>query len=52
MSNDKPGPIINQCSPEYKSKCIEWALQTASARGAEEVVNAAKLFYEYVYENK
>jgi hypothetical protein len=56
MSDAKPGPIINQCSPEYRSRCVEWALELNSRSmnktDAAEVVSAAKLFYDYVYENK
>lgn len=46
---DAPKPVKHINSPEYKSKCIDWALQIASTRGADEVLKAADQFYKYVY---
>lgn len=37
-----------QVSPEYKARCIEWAI-AAGAKGDAKVIAAAKKFYAYVY---
>lgn len=40
-------------SPEYKSKCMEWALKMVDRSlcdpKASDVLDAAKAFYAYVY---
>lgn len=36
-------------SPEYRSKCIEWALRTEIEPA--KVIEAAKKYYAYVYED-
>jgi len=51
--------ITRTVSPEYRAKCIEWALRTQPAfdiarpgkavAGAEAIIDAAKKYYEYVY---
>lgn len=52
--------IKRTVSPEYKAKCIEWALRTQPGfdiakpgkvvAGADAIIEAAKKYYEYVYE--
>lgn len=51
--------IKKTVSPEYRAKCIEWALRTQPAfdiarpgkavAGAEAIIDAAQKYYEYVY---
>ncbi len=51
--------VKRQVSPEYRAKCIEWALRTQpgntaavgkAVAGADAIIAAAKKYYEYVYE--
>lgn len=52
--------IKKTVSPEYRAKCIEWALRTqpefsvakpdAKIAGADAIIEAAKKYYDYVYE--
>lgn len=47
---DKPGPNLYQVSPEYKAKCMEWALRASQPMDSpENIVKAAEAFYAYVY---
>lgn len=51
--------IKKTVSPEYRAKCIEWALRTQPAfdiarpgkvvAGADAIIEAAAKYYEYVY---
>ena len=53
--------INRTVSPEYRAKCIEWALRTQpgyeiakpgkAVAGADAVIEAATKYYKYVYES-
>lgn len=48
MEKDE-SPMRKYVSPEYKARCIDWALQSVGAQPAAKVIEAAKEFYDYVY---
>lgn len=48
MRDEKPGTAQMQVSPEYKARCIEWAI-ASGAKGHAKVIAAAREFYNYVY---
>lgn len=51
-------PVTEQVSPEYRAKCIQWALELKKTNisdkphTASELVAAAKQIYSYVYGDK
>lgn len=54
MTDDKkPGTAAEQVSPDYRAKCLDWAikLHNVGDRSAD-VLATAKQFHAYVFEGK
>lgn len=50
MDEPKESPARRLVSPEYKSRCMEWALKVANiGETSGNIVKAAEAFYKYVY---
>ena len=54
MNDDKkPGSASEQVSPDYRAKCLDWAIKLHNVGDkSKDVLDTAKQFHAYVYEGK